>query len=496
MELTQDIQQEFDSLEEARSFIREHFDGDERDYLLNEAEKAFGEGGDQNDDLEERLAQRMAEQVRNGSDDDGDDGPQNRLNPNGGNETDVEVEGERVPHWRERAAVALTATATANASGSRSKIKTAERALNQVSKDNKWDRMVPDQEEQERERTEKIIERADLPFHKEQAYKDIFLGTERDVSYDFFTRRQDTQTDSAGGELLPRPFQAEVFMKIEEYGVARNALRTINMTSKTIELKHVSSKPSVQWENEGARISDSDIAFDDRVLEAMKLAGITTWTSELQEDADQALALLPILQEAYAERFSFNEDDAIFNGDGTSGYGGHTGLLKLSSATTTTMSSGNTSFSDITLGDIKDMRRNLSTVELMGAEFFMNKDILSYLEDETEGDSIVRSVTDDNAPPRLYGHDINLVEAMPDSGTSSQNDTAFVVLANPDRIMFGQRRGLQTDTSTEGVLYDSSGSVTFSAFQEDSALIRLTERVGYAIPGIWESSVCVLKTAS
>lgn len=491
--MTTDIfQEEFDGLEEARAFVEEHYEGEEKKRLLDAAKDAFQED---DDSLEERVAERLVNSVKN--EDTEEDGPEQRLNPNGGQESaKAKVEGERVPHWRERAALALTATAAANSSGNRAKVKEAERALNTVMEDNKWGRMAPSQEEDERERTERVIERADLPFHKEQAYRDIFLGTDRGPSYDFFTRRQDTQSDSSGGELLPRPFQAEVFMKIEEYGVARNTLRTINMTSKSIELKHVSSKPSVQWENEGARISDSDIGFDDRVLEAMKLAGITTWTNELQEDLDQALALLPILQEAYAERFSFNEDDAIFNGDGTSGYGGHTGLLKLSSATTVTMASGNTSFSDISLSDIKDMRRNLSTTELMGAELFMNKDILSHLEDETEGDTIVRSATDDNSPPRLYGHDINLVEAMPGSGTSSQSDTAFVVLANPDRIMFGQRRGLQTDTSTEGVLYDSSGNVTFSAFQEDSALIRLTERVGYAIPGIWESSVCVLKTAS
>ena len=65
--------------------------------------------------------------------------------------------------------------------------------------------------------------------------------------------------------------------------------------------------------------------WDDVNLVARKLAVLTRMSSELAEDAIIDLAAWLAEEVAYA--FAEKEDDCLFNGDGTSTYGGIQGVL-------------------------------------------------------------------------------------------------------------------------------------------------------------------------
>ena len=297
------------------------------------------------------------------------------------------------------------------------------------------------------------------------------------------------------GYLLPKPFLAELFVIVESYGVARREFRTIPMSSKDIDLKNVATKVVANWIDEGSNITADDFVFAEGSLEVKKLAGLTNWTTELEED--QAIALLPITQEIFAESIALKEDQAAFLGDGSSTYGSFTGLTQLSNAFVVEGESGET---DATFRDeaaIRAMKNGLSQARQMGAKWYMHRTVKDAIEqfEDTEGHRIFQTNLATNGPNTLLGLPVVEVEAMP-AYADVKADEAFLVLGNAQRALMGQRRGITADVSRDAVIQNASGTIVYNAFQADGALLRITERVGFKVPSAYEDAFAVLKSAA
>ena len=305
-------------------------------------------------------------------------------------------------------------------------------------------------------------------------------------------RALSTLTGAAGGDLLPKPFLSEVFVIIEERGVARNFFRGVPMGSKDLDLKDVATKPVVNWTDEAADISESQPSFGNQKLDTKKLAALTPWTTELQED--EVFGLLPILQELFAEAILEKEDEAGFIGDGSSTYGGFTGILNLAGAQTFTMANGSTSFFDTTADDYRKLVDQVSLARRRNARYFMHPDIISHIErlKDADGNYIYRKPGDDSRPATLWGYPVTLTEVMPNASDDAA-ETKFVVFGDPNRMLFGTRRGITLMTSMEGAI-TSGNNVSFNALTNDGAILRITERIGFKAP--IEDAFANLETAA
>lgn len=305
-------------------------------------------------------------------------------------------------------------------------------------------------------------------------------------------RALSTLTGAAGGDLLPKPFLSEVFVIIEERGVARNFFRGVPMGSKDLDLKDVATKPVVNWTDEAADISESQPAFGNQKLDTKKLAALTPWTTELQED--EVFGLLPILQELFAEAILEKEDEAGFIGDGSSTYGGFTGILNLAGAQTFTMANGSTSFFDTTADDYRKLVDQVSLARRRNARYFMHPDIISHIErlKDTDGNYIYRKPGDDSRPATLWGYPVTLTEVMPNASDDAA-ESKFVVFGDPNRMLFGTRRGITLMTSMEGAI-TAGNNVSFNALTNDGAILRITERIGFKAP--IEDAFANLETAA
>lgn len=305
-------------------------------------------------------------------------------------------------------------------------------------------------------------------------------------------RALSTLTGAAGEHLLPKPFLSEVFVIIEERGVARNFFRGVPMGSKDLDLKDVATKPVVNWTDEAADISESQPAFGNQKLDTKKLAALTPWTTELQED--EVFGLLPILQELFAEAILEKEDEAGFIGDGSSTYGGFTGILNLAGAETFTMAGGSTSFFDSTADDFRKLVDQVSLARRRNARYFMHPDIISHIETlkDTDGNYIYRKPGDDSRPATLWGYPVTLTEVMP-SASDDDAESKFAVFGDPNRMLFGTRRGITLMTSMEGAI-TAGNNVSFNALTNDGAILRITERIGFKAP--IEDAFANLETAA
>lgn len=297
---------------------------------------------------------------------------------------------------------------------------------------------------------------------------------------------------TGGSNLLPKPFLAELFVTIERYSKARNYFRVVPMVSSTLDLKNVATKVVSYWTGEGTKIKSSDPAFSNSQLVAKKLAGITSWTTEMQDD--EAIGLLPIVIDLFAESIAKEEDTQAFMGNGTT----FTGLGYLSNANVIqpTIGAGANSPDKLTEAFLRSAVNGISEASREGAVWFMHSSILDAIAqfENTAGFRILQTTIEDGAPSRLLGYPVVTNEVMT-KFSSTTAEVPYVIFGDPKRALMGVRQGLNVDISTDAILQSNDdATISYNAFQQDGALLRVTERVGFKVPAAYESSFSVIKT--
>jgi len=307
-----------------------------------------------------------------------------------------------------------------------------------------------------------------------------------------------TEDGATGGgdHLIPRPMLAEIFVLTEQYGVARRICRVIPWTGagNTLDLSKVVSKVTAAWVDQGAMIPASDITFDEDRLSLKKLAGITSYSHETEEDV--ALPFIPVTVEAFAEAIAEKEDDAAFNGDGSSTYGGFTGVLGLSGAQTTVL--GGTAASDITEDKLREAKNAVSMNKRGRARWLMHETVMDEIR-KLENGAGFRLFTEslaEGGSVNLLGYPVTFSEKVVAATAISGNDTPVIAFGDFSRYFMALKRGMTMDVSREAVLQDGEGAISYNAFQADGALLRVTERVGFKTPAPYEAAFSVIQTAA
>jgi len=298
-----------------------------------------------------------------------------------------------------------------------------------------------------------------------------------------------------GGNLLPKPFFAEVFVRIEEHGVARRVFRGIPMPSDTLDLKNVLTKPLVGWEGELDPIGTTKATFGNTPMTARKLAAIVPWSVEFQED--EVFGFLPLITELLAEAMAEAEDRAGFSGAGAGDTANaeFTGMLNLSGNTLTTLTSRDAS--DVNFDNISEAIHSLTLAAKRNAIVFANPEFEGVFErlKDNEDRYLYKYPGSEMGVPRLWNKPVEYVQSMPTPGDLEAGDLSpFIVIGDPRNMFFGTRAGIQLDVSTEGTIRASDDSIELSAFQDDAALLRAKERI--AFESVVAGSFATIRTAA
>lgn len=136
---------------------------------------------------------------------------------------------------------------------------------------------------------------------------------------------QQEAVDADGGALVPPEFDNTIIDLKEKYGTFRPNTKVVPMARETKTVPRRTSGLTAYFVGEGATITASSNTWDNVMLIAKKMAALTVFSSEIREDAIINIADDLAFEIAYA--FANKEDDCGFNGDGTSTYGGITGVL-------------------------------------------------------------------------------------------------------------------------------------------------------------------------
>lgn len=289
-------------------------------------------------------------------------------------------------------------------------------------------------------------------------------------------KSQTEGTDSAGGYTVPNIVSSDLIWLREMYGVARRNSRIYPMSSDTLLVPSATASTTVYYASEATAITASDITFGQVSLAAKKLAVLTIASKELGEDTVIDLGAALARDMAYA--IAKEEDNACFNGDGTSTYGSITGILRAVYGLNATKANiagvvlgaalSGASFSNFTLANFQSMVAKLPTYA-DNAKWYMHKDLFfNGVADKLialGGNAILDIQNAYTSAPTLFGYPIEWVQNMPKAPAAT---TPVAILGDLSKgVAFGDRRAMTVEVSDQ------------VKFVEDALTYKATERFAF-----------------
>lgn len=296
-------------------------------------------------------------------------------------------------------------------------------------------------------------------------------------------------TNTTGGYLVPEEFSRDLVDLRLQYGVFRRNTRVRNMTGDTLVFPRRTSGLTAYFVGESSEGTESDKAWDQIKLVARKLMALTRMSNELAEDA--IISVADDLANEIAYAFAHKEDLCGFLGDGTSTYGGITGVnvaLKAAAGTPTDTSAGGVVvgagnlYSELDLGDFEAVLGVCPTYARMGAKWYCSPKffytVMAKLIHSAGG--ATQTERENGVSERFLGYPVELSEVMPTTQANSQVCCLFGNLAQASSM--GDRR--QTTLSFS----DSATVGSQNVFERDEIAVKGTERMDINVHDVGNST--------
>lgn len=281
--------------------------------------------------------------------------------------------------------------------------------------------------------------------------------------------------NSAGGVFVPEEMQNEIIVLRNRYGLARRDLRVMPMGRDTMSVPKLVSGLTMYFTGEGQAATQSQPVWTNVRLTAKKASVLTLYSSELDEDA--VIDIGDTLTSEIAYAYALGEDGCLFSGDGTSTYGGMTGLRTIFNSGVGTLAgavdaaSGHDTMAEIDATDLALVQGKLPqyVYDMGNPKWYCSQTMWANVFERLIGAS--GGVTKDQASGRTLreynGYPVEITPAMlaPATAGTDASDVAMILFGDLNMsATMGDRRGMTISRSTE------------YKFAEDQIAIKGTER--------------------
>lgn len=272
-----------------------------------------------------------------------------------------------------------------------------------------------------------------------------------------------TGDNANGGFLVPEPLEASIVELRQQFGVFARYAQPVNMSEAVVQQPKLAGEMTSYYVGENQTITASDLSINLVRLEAKKLAGVAVISSELSEDS--VISVAEAFARSAASKFSFDEDNAGFNGDGTSTFGGIVGAKSALAAGSVATATGITTNAGLTMAVFENAIGRLPEYAGIQPAWFFHKNVWANgperLLDAVGGNN--NGDIANGAPMRLKGYPVIISQALY-SGAGATGETFGYFGDLRMAAMLGRRRGMsmQADNS----IY----------FLQDATAIRVTQR--------------------
>lgn len=307
-------------------------------------------------------------------------------------------------------------------------------------------------------------------------------------------------TDSAGGYLVPEEFNAEVIRIAKDYGLAFKFAQRFPMSSDTLNVPVESTSVTVYWPGEATVGTASQPALGNAQLLAKTLMGITVTSNELLSDSK--VDVIKYLTTIFAEAMAGEVDNQAFNGTGSP----FTGILSDAGVTVVTMASGQDTFAETKLTDLRTLIANIPVSCLPTSAFYMHPLTWGLIQNIQEDSTTVAAIN--HNPVTVYGP-LNIgvgqdeVKMLSPAGylwgypvylsdkivSTTAVSTKFVVFGSFQKGLFlGDREQMTLDINDKGSVS------TTNVWTSNQSAVRVTQRVALKV-GL-PTAFAALKTAA
>lgn len=297
-----------------------------------------------------------------------------------------------------------------------------------------------------------------------------------------------------GGQfLVPEEFSRDLIVLRERYGVVRSLFAIEPMGSDVRNIPKRASGLTASFVGESAAGTESNMTWSNIQLVAKKVMTVARMSNELSADAVISIGDQLAGEIAYA--FANKEDECGLNGDGTSTYGGITGVraaLKTASGTQTTTSAGGiiiaagNAYSEVTLANFNSVVGVLPAyADTPNASWVVHKtfyhSVMQRLEMAAGGVQANEIASGDRrGRPLFMGYPVTFSQVMPSAEANSQ------VCALLGDFRLGAVMG---DRSMLSIMFSEHATIGGeNVFEQDQIAIRGTERFDIVVHGVGNST--------
>jgi HK97 family phage major capsid protein len=278
-------------------------------------------------------------------------------------------------------------------------------------------------------------------------------------------RVQTEGVNTAGGFVVPDAMENAIIDLRETYGAARQNCRPSVMTTDHTVIPRRTGGVTAYFVGETTAITESEKSWNQVELTAKKLGALTRMSTDLGEDS--VISIADDLANEMAYAFAVKEDQCLVDGDGTSTYGGMTGIrVKMidgshAGSYVSAVTPGD-NWSEIDLADLTAVMAALPQYADTNAKWYCSKTCKVAVFDRliaAAGGVTGREMMEGSRTPMFMGYPVVQMAAMPSDDSSAL--ASVIMLFFGDLSMaatFGTRRGITIKVSDQRYIeYDQIG---------------------------------------
>jgi HK97 family phage major capsid protein len=285
------------------------------------------------------------------------------------------------------------------------------------------------------------------------------------IGFEIFNASQEG-SGTTGGYLVPAPIAQTLINVRERVGVARQVCNVLPMGSDMLSVPKKTGGLTVYYPGEATTITESNLAFGQVSLAAIKRAVLTQLSQELVDDSIISIVDTAVAEMGYA--LALQEDNELINGAGESTYGTVRGLLNRlgsageSSAATNHGTWGTLDMADLMacVGKLPDRYHTYGPSWICSHSFFNN--VMARLAFAAGGATLSEILAGTPNVRSFAGYPVYLTSKMP--LTTATSTVCALFGAFSQAVILGDRTGIRFGRD------DSIG------FKEDVVTLRATSR--------------------
>lgn len=275
-----------------------------------------------------------------------------------------------------------------------------------------------------------------------------------------------------GDALIPSERSTEIIQTLPQQSVIATRARRVTMSKLKKTQPVLASLPDAYWVKEGGLKQTTKTDWEDVSITAEELAVLVPIPDSVVEDADIDLwaAIKPLIAEAFGKKI---DQAALFGVDkpttwGTDVFAGATAAKNIVAEGT-----GTDYAADVALLGQKLAEQGFAA-NGFAAKAGLNWQLVGLR--DANGQPVYSPSIAESQPNRLYGYPLNEV-----TNGAWDPTKASLLAADWTKFVYGVRQDITYKIFDQGIISDTDGKVIYNAMQQDSRIMRVVMRVGFAV---------------